>query len=258
MSQTCETCKEQLPLYIDGACTEAEAEAIREHLSVCEACQKEEAFLRSISATAKTLPGLAVTEDFRLRLQNRLEQEAAKPKSRVLPLWKKAAGFTAAAAVIAISVFTFGNLPETDIAPPQDITSQAVQGETAQKENDISVLADTARLETKDEEKSAGVPASAESQETAVQPRFTYATKGVLHYTFDEAAYHQAETILSNCEFDGTGYKVPVDDIVSVCEKLEDLVGYVGHRPSSDSPEAETEEEKELYNSFVCIIIEKV
>lgn len=255
MSQTCETCKEQLPLYIDGACTEAEAEAIREHLSVCEACQKEEAFLRSISATAKTLPGLAVTEDFRQSLQNRLEQEAAKPKPRVLPLWKKTAGFTAAAAVIAISVFTFGNLPETDIAPPQDITSQAVQGET--ETVDVSMLADTARLETKDEEKSAGVPTNADSRETAIQPRFTYATKGVLHYTFDEAAYHQAEEILSTCEFDGTGYKVPAEDIAAVCEELEELAGYVGHRPSPDSPEAKTEEEKELYGNFVWVIIEK-
>lgn len=242
MRERCDEGKETLPLYIDGEGQQTD----------------EDALLRGIRRTAKTLPGLAVTDDFRASLRDRLKQEAEKPKHRTLPLWKQAAGFAAAAAVVAVSVMTFGNLPEPDVAPPQEITSQATQGEEKPETKDFSMLADTVRIESKSEDTSAGVPAKTESQEASIQPRFTYAAKGVLHYTFDEMTYSGVESLLSNYEFDGEGYKIPVDEIAMVCEKLESLAGYVGHRPASDSPEAETEEEKELFSSFVWIAIEKV
>ena len=233
MSEHCE--EEALPLYIDG-----------------EIQNTDEAFLQGIQETAKTLPGLAVTDDFRNGLRKRLEQEAAKPKQRVIPLWKRAAGFATAAAVIAFSVITFSNLPEPDVMPQQDVTHQAVQEES--KQADVSLLADEARVVT--EAKEEAVPAGENSQEASIKPRFAYTTKAELYYVFDEVSYHQAEAIVSAYEFDGAGYQVPVDEIVSVCEKLEDLTGYIGHRPSADNREATTEEEKELFRDFVWIIRE--
>ena len=40
MNKQCEIIQDLLPLYVDGACSEASSEMIKEHLETCDACKE--------------------------------------------------------------------------------------------------------------------------------------------------------------------------------------------------------------------------
>lgn len=64
---SCDEARLLLPLYIDGAFAEEEAEeleALLEHLKNCNACREEERFLREIMDETKDLPELEVSQEF--------------------------------------------------------------------------------------------------------------------------------------------------------------------------------------------------
>ena len=72
---SCDEARLLLPLYIDGAFAEEEAEeleALLEHLKNCNACREEERFLREIMDETKDLPELEVSQEFAASLSSAL------------------------------------------------------------------------------------------------------------------------------------------------------------------------------------------
>lgn len=123
---SCEDVRLLLSLYIDKMLSDEEMTQVREHLAECDSCQSEYALLKGMMKTTAELPELFVSETFAARLHEALEKEAAleaeeysaqtinvKAASRVRR-WRMYPMIAAGAAVIAISVLAFGQMPKSD------------------------------------------------------------------------------------------------------------------------------------------------
>ncbi len=130
MNQGCETIKEQLSSYIDSVLDESEMKFLEAHLASCEECRQELMFLKAVSQTAKTLPKLSVSQELHDSIMAGVmaaSEDMKKPKAKRFSLWKVASGFAAAAAVIAVSVISFGSLPGHPELTPEILTEPKQQ-----------------------------------------------------------------------------------------------------------------------------------
>lgn len=268
MSPQCEEMQKQLPLYIDGALSMQDKMQVEAHLAVCAACCEEAQYLRGVKRAAQTLPGLTVTDSFRAELRSQLEAEAKKPKVAVnrRNLWQKVASFAAVAAVLALSLVAFNQMPKTDIVQDENSQEFIVQTQDDGKASsdlmqDIAypeVGKERTQTKQKDAEQQPQAAATEEAADTAgVMPRFAYTAKGVLHYSLTEEGYEQATSLLSAYAKDADGYRVPVENVGAVCAELEVLEGYVSHQPSEQAPLAESQEEIDLHGAYVWIMIHR-
>lgn len=140
MSKSCKEILVLLSPYIDRELDAETAKAVEEHLSACESCRAEYRFLSGISQAAGALPELSVSAEFHNALHEKLAAAAAEKNisGRRKPVWQWAAGFAAAAAVVALSVVTFSSLPKqselTPDVPAPRLTREDRTEETAPKE----------------------------------------------------------------------------------------------------------------------------
>lgn len=114
MQKNCTNAKSLLSAYIDGQLSEEEKMFVCEHLNLCDDCRQEYEFLSGIVTSAQTMPTLSVSGDLHTHIMQSVTQaarEQAVPKTTRRSLWQMASGFAVAAAVIAISVVSFGSLP---------------------------------------------------------------------------------------------------------------------------------------------------
>ena len=71
----CRKARSYLSAYSNNELTGRRLIAVREHLSTCAACRKEEAVYRSLRRVGKDLPETPVSDDFNARLLNRIAEE---------------------------------------------------------------------------------------------------------------------------------------------------------------------------------------
>ena len=71
----CLKARSYLSAYSNNGLTGRRLIAVREHLSTCAACRKEEAVYRSLRRVGKDLPEASVSDDFNARLLNRIAEE---------------------------------------------------------------------------------------------------------------------------------------------------------------------------------------
>lgn len=110
-----------IPSYIDDILDNEEKDRVAEHIKSCPDCSAEYAFLSSVAKTTANLPNVKISADFHTKLMAKAKaQRAAKQAKRIVLLKRSGAG-VAAAAVVALSVVSFGNLNKTN----SDIGDQA-------------------------------------------------------------------------------------------------------------------------------------
>lgn len=141
MSKSCHEVKELLSPYIDDKLNAKQAEDVKAHLATCEACRRDYELLSGVLRTAGTLPSIETTESFRVGLHAKLIAAAGEKtiavRSKKRLLWRLASGAAAAAAVIALSVAAFSNLPRLDSLSDQDkMTPNETPSQTQQKETE--------------------------------------------------------------------------------------------------------------------------
>lgn len=120
------TCKDAcllLSLYIDDMLSDEEMTQMREHLEKCDNCRNEYTLLKGIMDKSTNLECPELSSAFESRLHKKLLDEVElikngeeEKKQVVFPVRKfRIYPYVAAcAAVIAISVLAFGNLPDSD------------------------------------------------------------------------------------------------------------------------------------------------
>ena len=114
MKQNCKNILPFIPLLADDALPQAKADQINKHLSVCPACRRELDVYRSIKSATGALSAPKLSSDFHEKLMENIKKDAT-PKQMPIsrPMWRRyAAGFSAAAALVALSVVTYLGLPQ--------------------------------------------------------------------------------------------------------------------------------------------------
>jgi len=132
----CESVQNLLSLYIDNMLSEEESNIVREHIKSCASCREELALMQSILKETKNLPEIEVSADFHKNLMEKIKAEG-KPEKKFAVNWKQAAGFVAAAAVVALSVVSFIELDRTPDNQNIDtyLASPTPQAEHIEKES---------------------------------------------------------------------------------------------------------------------------
>ena len=120
MNYTCRQVRELLDTYLDNMTNELQNEAIEKHLQECAECQKELDFLKSIIALEAEFPAIDVSDGFYDKLHQRLLVERNKNRSKLLgKLLGRSVAVLSAAAVITISVVSFGNIKDKTAIEPE-------------------------------------------------------------------------------------------------------------------------------------------
>lgn len=271
MQCTCEKVKEMLSLYIDNELCDSEKNAIKTHLETCDECKGEYEFLHSIVSAANTMPMLSVSADLHAKImQEATNQPVKKPARR--SIWRITSAFAAAAAVVAISVISFGSLPghpeltetpETVIQTPAQVeqtpTTPAKAPTTEQTEPASKPTSPTPQKPLSEpqtpaiasqeepvvpaalEEPAMALSDGAETFEgdgTETQPAaYGRTVEPVTCYYIGEESYEAAVLILDGYEFDGIAYLIPSVEKDVVYEKLQALPGFVRYTEEGASEE---------------------
>ncbi len=293
MSKSCEEVKEMLSPYIDDVLSEAETRNCREHLASCEACRKEYEFLQGLVKTAGNLPSCSLSTSFHEELHDRLlvvaaEKKAAKQKMRLLR--QLTSGFAAAAAMVVLSVVTFSNLPKqtqlTPTAPPTELTQEKTEqnenrpaiekqpkGETQKPSNVNEIITPEETKEPADALHVSGdiskEPEVASELQEEAPPKDVEQSGGrdndmragapfiktAMHYSLKEESYLLACGWLSEKTREGDGFLIPDEELMSLCQALEDLPGYVSHRNAIENLKEPTQEEVNLYSKHTLLFL---
>lgn len=100
---SCEAARRLIQGKLDGDLLLAEEEALRAHLSGCEACARDAAALEGVVAALETLPPMPAPEALLSRLKPELDRLSRRPKA-----WRWAVpGAIAAGLVAALSLAQF-------------------------------------------------------------------------------------------------------------------------------------------------------
>ncbi len=119
----CQKIRSLLSAYCNDELVGHKQLKIREHLSVCPACRKEESVYRSLAQASKVTPQLSTTSDFNARLLERIAQErfaetrtkAYMPKAAPLVQWRHVV--PALSMVAAVLLVAFVWLPSGQLTP---------------------------------------------------------------------------------------------------------------------------------------------
>ncbi len=115
----CRKVRSFLSAYCSNEMTGRKLLALREHLSACSSCRKEENLYRSISEAKTELPELSVSDDFNERLLNRIAQErfsetrskAYMPTKAPLFGWRQLAPAFSVVTVVGLLAFMILSQP---------------------------------------------------------------------------------------------------------------------------------------------------
>ncbi len=237
MKNDCAYVQNQFSAYIDGMLTEKEAETVRKHLAQCEICQKEFAFLSAITKEAAELPVISVNEALHTSIMQQVLQ-AKKPAVKRFggrKVWQTASAFVAAAAVIAISVISFGNLPShPDLTvenpavvthAPEVISAEEPAEKMTQQPRTPSEQAPSVATQTTPE-----IPVYEEPSSYARTPeRRMTEEQGTVFFYFTSQTCTKAAEMLSAYQKDGEGYRIPVEEFDALKVRLTGENGYLRH-----------------------------
>ncbi len=132
----CRDIEHLLSLYPEGILTDAEKQAVAEHLAECAACRKELACLQKAGQLVDQLPPVEVPPWFEQKIMARVRQEADKKKSA--RRWFYPLGFripvqiaaTLVIAVLAVYIYRSGNEQVKEILPGAPKPAVEMQKET--------------------------------------------------------------------------------------------------------------------------------
>ena len=112
----CRKVRSCLSAYSNSELIGRDAVAVREHLSICATCRKEEALLVSLHEGARELTGPTLSADFNTKVLNRIAQErfaetrtrSYAPRPAPLVMWRQVIpAFVATLAVVFVAVTFF-------------------------------------------------------------------------------------------------------------------------------------------------------
>ncbi len=275
-----------IPLLVDGALSASESDSIEKHLSVCPDCRREFDLYRAMKHTTATLSAPQLSSDFHEKLMKTigevtLSQETAAPKrARVLrpPFLRHAMGFAAAAAVVALSIVSFLNMPKT--TPSDNLDDFAAQPQVVQPQVTQSQVTQSQGTESRVAQVPAGEPSPSIDHQVA-QPQVTPSQvtqsqttprqdapaqestapaascgivaeempqqKFVTYRVFIEKAYlTEAEAMLAGCPQDEHGYRVE-NGATPMLETLSTLPGYRTECIENDATQP-------LTADYICLI----
>jgi hypothetical protein len=115
----CDAIREWLSAYLDGEITPRRREAIEAHLAGCDACRRELASLRGVSACLQAWPAPEANPELSARFAERLAERTRQPAARrpfAIP-WVRTAWATGLAACLALGVFVFLHESPTTRSP---------------------------------------------------------------------------------------------------------------------------------------------
>ncbi len=245
----CEYVKEQLSAYIDDMLPETESEKISRHLKSCQDCQADYAFLQNIQITAKNMPEIPVSSALHEKILNSLDNELQKPKKANFSFWKTTSKFTAAAAVIMISVVALNNLPMHPESTPKDIVNESLHSPTpvydvSQPAAKEDIINDKARIMPQETDKpdyfyqteSHLSQAVEENQKNVAAlsldieeyDRIRISEKSSAVYLLSGESIKDARHFLADYEQDGI-YLIPRENFEEIHQQLLELSGYLNH-----------------------------
>jgi anti-sigma factor RsiW len=97
----CRRFRKNHALYVDARCDIAEAQAMREHLSSCPACARQDVLIRRSLMLVRNLPRIEPSSGFGARLEARLRAAPAATSDSTLPFHFSIGAFSAIAATVA-------------------------------------------------------------------------------------------------------------------------------------------------------------
>ncbi len=139
-----------IPLYIDNMLSDEDTDIVCEHIANCASCRSEYEFLKSIMASAGSLPEIEASKNFHNSLMEkvRAEKRAGTAHKHKLFHWRAVTGIAAAAAVIAVSIVSYINLEgnENSVNPDEFISPaypSAEPGKPNSEQNKNVVLSES-------------------------------------------------------------------------------------------------------------------
>lgn len=251
-TQNCSEILNLIPSYIDDILDDEEKDRVAEHIKSCANCRAEYELMSSIAEKTKDLPDITISADFHKNLIKRAETLQARKRARRTILLRRSGAGVAAAAVVALSVVSFGNLSnsKTDLDNPVYTATPSPDSVVVTTE-DVSTHSDNnARVEvhTKEAAQSVDTPKDTKAEvapapitenvgggSSAASPEAPSTTdlstdmatmcddlsymKAVI--TLDDTNREAVMGILTQYEKDEIGYRVP--DINKVMRKIAEL-----------------------------------
>ncbi len=253
-TQNCSEILNLIPSYIDDLLDIKEKDRVAEHINSCDKCRAELTLMTSVREKTKELPDVKISADFHARLMEKAKEQKAKKRARRIVLLRRSGAGVAAAAVVALSVVSFGNLgntnsdigdqapvysatPTPEAAPTPDVntetdvaltartesTAQDVQNYTQPKEAvpqaaPVTDITDTAPASGGGSSAKADLEAEVIVDAAVVCDESAYMAAEI---TLDDSNREAVMEILAPYEKDHMGYKVP--DIGAVLRKIAEL-----------------------------------
>lgn len=245
-----------IPSYIDDLLDIKEKECVAEHIDSCDKCRTELALMTSVREKTKELPDVKISNDFHARLIEKAKEQKAKKHARRIVLLRRSGAGVAAAAVVALSVVSFGNLgntnsdlgdqtpiysatPTQEAAPTPDVNTETDVTPTARTENTAQDVQNYTQPKeaapqaapTIDYTDAAPAPSSGGGSSAKADLGAEVSVDAAV--VCDESVYMAAEItlddinreavmeILAQYEKDDIGYRVP--DIGAVLRKIAEL-----------------------------------
>ena len=246
--QNCSEILTLIPSYIDDFLDHEEKDRVAEHIKSCANCRAEYELMSSVKEKTKDLPDVTVSADFHKNLMAKAKEQKATKRARHIVLLRRSGAGVAAAAVVALSVVSFGNLnssnedldntlysatpsPKASVVTIEDVAtysdnkqtkapSKAEQGVNAPKNPKTDIPAAVSDDAGESSAVSPEVPSSQDlsSGIATVCDDLLY-TKAVI--TLDDTNRDAVMKILEQYEKDEIGYRVP--DINKVMRKIAEL-----------------------------------
>ena len=239
-----------IPLYIDNMLSDEEIDIVSRHLDSCKNCKCEFEFMKTIMGATKEISDVEIPKDFHKNLMQKAERLARQKRARRYLMLRRIGAGVAAAAVVALSVVTFGdfikpqdskildkhltpNLSDKPFyltAPSEEnVLPKAIDERRTDIQNDATPQAEKSESKTDSDDisknesqtKETQIPASLSIN--AQVPTYVLAT-----VTLTDDVRDQVLEILSDYEKDDIGYIVP--DMSEVIDDLENVGAIVSFK----------------------------
>ena len=253
----CEHIIEKMPLLLDNQLPRQKADAIFLHIRSCPTCSAEYDFFCKTRQLTGALSAPKLPDDFHARLMHAVAQDAPKPALRPKThFYRKAAGFAATAAVLALSALSFISMqngffirqtedltasfaspsidaavtPQTQASLAPDDSNSAPDKTLGAAENTPShKQALTPEPETFSKEPSLPATHNQETAEDAPLPAATNHENNLEYKVYrvflDQSALPLAEEKLQSFTKDENGYRIETE-VAPLLSALSALSGY--------------------------------
>ena len=139
----CDDVRDLLDEYVDGELAPADRASVEEHLAGCEACRTECEELRKTAELVRSMPRAAAPEGLVAEVRRQIE-ERRQARRWVIVRWSRAAGWAAAAAIVAV-IIRYAPW-EREVEGPSAPVEQSARALRAEVDKEAERAADAMRL----------------------------------------------------------------------------------------------------------------